>query len=92
MMGIWGVSGSVFDLGMMAALGVVSYVMRVYGFPIPPLLIGLILVPLAENQLRTAMAAGQGRLSVLVDTPVSITFLLLACMFLFVPVLLKRLK
>src|SRR5690606_25639384 len=91
-MGIWGVSGSVFELGLMAALGMVGYVMRAYGFPIPPLLIGLILVPMAETQLRTALAAGQGRLSVLVETPISITFLLLAFLFLFVPVLLKRLR
>ncbi len=92
MMGIWGVSGSVFDLGLMAAMGVVSYVMRAYGFPIPPLLIGLILVPLAENQLRTALAAGEGRVSVLFETPISVTFLLLAFAFLFVPLLLKRLR
>src|SRR5690606_41106770 len=91
-MGIWGVSGSVFDLGLMAALGVVGYAMRVYGFPIPPLLIGLILVPLAENQLRTALAAGQGKVSVLFETPVSITFLSLAFLFLFVPFLINRLK
>jgi putative tricarboxylic transport membrane protein len=91
-MGIWGVSGSVFELGLMAALGVVGYVMRAYGFPIPPLLIGLILVPMAETQLRTALAAGQGRLSVLVETPISITFLLLSFLFLFMPVLLKRLR
>lgn len=92
MIGIWGVSGSVFDLILMAALGVVSYVMRVYGFPIPPLLIGLILVPLTENQLRTALAAGQGRLSVLFETPISITFLVVAFLFLFAPFLLKRLR
>jgi len=92
MVGIWGVSGSVFDLGLMAALGVVSYAMRVYGFPIPPLLIGLILAPLAENQLRTAMAAGQGNLAVLVHSPVSIVFLSLALLFLFAPVVLRRLR
>ncbi|PLC53302.1 tripartite tricarboxylate transporter TctA [Pollutimonas nitritireducens] len=91
-MGIWGVSGSVFDLGLMAALGVLGYVMRVYGFPIPPLLIGLILVPLTENQLRTALAAGQGKVSVLFETPISVTFLLISFLFLFMPVLLKRLK
>ena len=91
-MGIWGVSGSVFDLGLMAALGVLGYVMRVYGFPIPPLLIGLILVPLAETQLRTALASGQGRISVLFETPISVTFLVLSFMFLFAPFLLKRLK
>ena len=92
MIGIWGVSGSVFDLLLMATLGVVSYAMRVYGFPIPPLLIGLILVPLAETQLRTALAAGQGSLSVLVETPISIVFLTLSFLFLFVPMVLKRLR
>lgn len=92
LIGIWGVSGSVFDLALMAGLGVLSYAMRVYGFPIPPLLIGLILVPLTENQLRTALAAGQGRWSVLIDTPISVTFLTLSFLFLFLPVLLKQLR
>lgn len=90
--GIWGVSGSVFDLAMMAGLGVVSYAMRVYGFPIAPLLIGLILVPLAENQLRTALAAGQGDVMVLFNTPISVSFYVVAVLFLFVPWLMKKLK
>ena len=92
MIGIWGVSGSVFDLTLMAALGVVSYVMRVYGFPIAPLLIGLILVPLAENQLRTALAAGQGQISVLFQSPIAVAFFVAAVLFLFVPWLLGKLR
>lgn len=92
MIGIWGVSGSVFDLAMMAVLGLVSYTMRVYGFPIAPLLIGLILVPLAENQLRTALAAGQGNLAVLVHSPISIGFFVIAALFLFVPWVLKKVR
>lgn len=92
MIGIWGVSGSVFDLAMMAALGVVSYAMRVYGFPIAPLLIGLILVPLAENQLRTALAAGQGNVMVLFNTPISISFYVVALLFLFVPWVIKKIR
>ena len=92
MIGIWGVSGSVFDLAMMAVLGAVSYAMRVYGFPIAPLLIGLILVPLAENQLRTALAAGQGNVMVLFNTPIAVVFYVVAVLFLFVPWLLKKLR
>ncbi|MGO1767970.1 MAG: tripartite tricarboxylate transporter permease, partial [Advenella sp.] len=53
MIGIWGVSGSSFDLACMVAIGLMGYVMRVYDFPIAPILIGLILGPMAENQLRT---------------------------------------
>ncbi|WHQ45296.1 tripartite tricarboxylate transporter permease [Alcaligenes faecalis] len=92
MIGIWGVSGSTFELAMMAGLGVVSYIMRVYGFPIAPLLIGLILVPLAENQLRTALAAGQGDFLVLLESPIAVGFYIAAILFLSVPYMLKRLQ
>lgn len=92
MIGIWGVSGSVFDLALMAILGVVSYAMRVYGFPIAPLLIGLILVPLAENQLRTALAAGQGNVGVLFQSPIAVAFFAVAALFLFVPWILAKLR
>jgi putative tricarboxylic transport membrane protein len=90
--GIWGVSGLVSDLIIMAVVGLVGYVMRVYDFPIAPVLIGLILSPMAETQLRTALAAGQGNWGVLVQTPLSITFLLVAALFLLVPAVLKRLR
>jgi putative tricarboxylic transport membrane protein len=92
MIGIWGVSGSTFELAMMAGLGVVSYIMRVYGFPIAPLLIGLILVPLAENQLRTALAAGQVNFLVLLECPIAVGFYIAAILFLSVPYMLKRLQ
>ncbi|MDY0272565.1 MAG: tripartite tricarboxylate transporter permease [Advenella sp.] len=92
MIGIWGVSGSVFDLACMALVGVMGYVMRVYDFPIPPLLIGLILGPMTENQLRTALAAGQGNPAVLVESPMSIVFLTVSFLFLFVPFLIKHLR
>ncbi|PAT37102.1 tripartite tricarboxylate transporter permease [Vandammella animalimorsus] len=92
MLGIWGISGSVFNMALMAALGLLSYAMRVYGFPIAPLLIGMILAPVAETQLRTALAAGQGHFKVLVGSPVSITFLTLALLTLLAPILLRRLR
>lgn len=90
--GIWGVSGSVFDLGLMVGLGLMGYVMRVYDFPIAPLLIGLILGPMAETQLRTALASSQGDPAVLIQTPLSITLWGIAILFLFVPILLKKLR
>ncbi|MDO4723374.1 MAG: tripartite tricarboxylate transporter permease [Comamonadaceae bacterium] len=92
MLGIWGVSGSVFNMALMAALGLLSYAMRVYGFPIAPLLIGMILAPVAETQLRTALAAGQGHFKVLLASPVSIVFLTLALLALLAPILLRRLR
>jgi len=66
--------------------------MRVYGFPIAPLLIGLILVPLTENQLRTALAAGQGDFMVLFHSPIAVSFYIVAALFLAVPWMLKRIQ
>jgi putative tricarboxylic transport membrane protein len=91
MIGIWGVSGQVTNLVVMVVVGVAGYVMRVYDFPIAPVLIGLILGPMAEVQLRTALAAAQGNPAVLVSTPLSAILLACAALFLLVPILLRRL-
>ncbi|HTM78261.1 MAG TPA: tripartite tricarboxylate transporter permease, partial [Devosia sp.] len=91
MIGIWGLSGQVIDLVVMVTVGIVGYVMRVYDFPIAPVLIGLILGPMAEVQLRTALAAAQGNPLVLVSTPLSAIMLIIAALFLFAPILLRRL-
>src|SRR5690606_18547629 len=72
LIGIWGLAQSWMDLLIMGLMGLVGYIMRVYDFPIAPVLIGLILGPMAENNLRTALAAGQGNPMVLVSTPMSI--------------------
>lgn len=92
MIGIWGVARSWMDLLLMAVIGLMGYVMRVYDFPIAPVLIGLILGPMAENYLRTALAAGQGNPIVLVSTPVSASLMVVAVLFLLLPPLLRRLR
>ena len=78
MVGVWGL-GDLLDgpRSACSVIGLVGYVMRVYDFPIAPVLIGLILGPMAEKQLRRALSIGQGDPITLVSTPISAT--LLAC-------------
>ncbi|MDH2238640.1 tripartite tricarboxylate transporter permease, partial [Pigmentiphaga sp. GD03639] len=78
MVGIWGVATSWSDLALMFGIGLMGYVMRVYDFPIAPVLIGLILGPMAETQLRRALAVGESNPLILVSTPTSATLLALA--------------
>lgn len=92
MVGIWGVGTSWMDLLLMFVIGLAGYVMRVYDFPIAPVLIGLILGPLAETQLRRALSIGEGNPLVLVSSPLSATFIALALAVLFLPVLLRKLR
>jgi len=90
MVGIWGVATSWTDMAMMFGIGLMGYVMRVYDFPIAPVLIGLILGPMAETQLRRALAVGEGNPMILVSTPTSATLLALAAAALVLPLLLRR--
>lgn len=89
LVGIWGVSNSWVDLAMMFGVGCLGYVMRVYDFPIAPVLIGLILGPMAEEKLRDALAAGQGDPLTLVSTPLSAGLLAIAFLVVTVPALLQ---
>ena len=92
MLGVWGLSTSWMDLLCMLVIGLAGYVMRVYDFPIPPVLIGLVLGPMAEKQLRQALAIGQGDPTVLVASPLAASLLGLAMIALLLPILLGRLK
>ena len=88
-LGTIGANPSVFELGMLLAFGVLGYVLRLFGYPIAPVVVGLILGPLAEQQLRRALAISQGDPTVLVHSPISIVLLLLAAAAVIVPLVLR---
>jgi putative tricarboxylic transport membrane protein len=90
--GVYGLNASGLDLALMVLVGLAGYGMRVYDFPIAPVLLGLILGPMAETQLRRALAISQGDPVVLVATPLSASLLLLAVAVLLLPTLLRRLR
>lgn len=85
---VWGLSTSWMDLLLMCGLGLIGYIARVYDFPVAPVLIGLILGPQAEIQLRRALAVSQGDWSALIGTPIAATLLATALFVLVVPPLL----
>jgi putative tricarboxylic transport membrane protein len=92
LVGVYGLATSELDLALMVVVGLAGYAMRVYDFPIAPVLIGLILGPMAETQLRRALAISQGSPAALVETPLSIVLWVLAALVLLLPALLRRLR
>ena len=46
-----------FDLALLLVFGLLGFMMRRFGLPVLPLIIGVILGPRIERQLRTALAA-----------------------------------
>ena len=83
-LGIYATSGSTFDLVMLLAIGLLGFLMRALDFPLAPLIIGMVLGPLAETSLRDAAMSANGDFSVLVQGPIAITlYALLAAVLMF---------
>src|SRR5215210_7382768 len=77
-MGTIAANPSVVEIAMLTGFGVLGYLMRRYDYPIAPVIVGLILGPVAESQLRRALSISLGDPMVLVQSPISATLLLIA--------------
>ena len=73
--GVYGMRQSAFDLVLLYAIGLVGVVMRRFDFPTAPVVVGMILGPLAEAQLRNALSIGEGKWGVFLERPMSATLL-----------------
>jgi putative tricarboxylic transport membrane protein len=78
--GTYGISNSPVDLVLLYAIGIIGFLMRRYDFPAAPVIIGMILGPLAEQEFRRAMTISNGDWTVLVSHPLSATLLALAAL------------
>ena len=83
--GAYSVNRSAFDVGLLYAVGGVGYLMRCRSIPLAPAVIGVILGPMAEQQLRRALAIAEGSWTVLVTRPISATLLTAAVLLLTAP-------
>ncbi len=87
--GAYGMRQSSFDLFLLYVIGAIGVVMRRFDFPTAPVVVGMILGPLAEAQLRNAMSIGEGKWSVFVERPVSIFLIVVIVTVLLLPRILR---
>lgn len=71
-LGVYAAKSSLTDVVLLYLIGALGLVLRRHGFPIAPVLIGAILGPLAESELRRALAISQGNIGILFDSPVAL--------------------
>ena len=77
-LGAYSVHHAMGDLVLLTAIGVLGYALRRIDAPIAPVMIGLILGPVADQQLRRALAISDGDWSVFLTRPLSLTLLAIA--------------
>jgi len=87
--GAYGMRQSAFDLYLLYAIGLLGLVMRRFNFPTAPVLVGMILGPLAEAQMRNAISIGEGSALIFVQRPLSLGLLVLVVLILVLPRVLK---
>jgi putative tricarboxylic transport membrane protein len=90
-MGTIAAKPSVVELSMLAGFGVMGFLMRRFDYPVAPVVVGLILGPVAEAQLRRALQISLGDPMVLLQSPMSATLLGVALLALIAPFVLKGL-
>jgi putative tricarboxylic transport membrane protein len=91
-LGSYAVNADPFDLLLLLAFGLLGFVMRRYGWPVAPAIVGLILGPVAETNLRRALAIGEGDVGVLFASVFSKLALVLALLAVVGPPLLRLVR
>jgi putative tricarboxylic transport membrane protein len=91
LVGSYAIRGSIFDVWIMVMFGLIGYLFRKTGFHPAPLILGLILGPIAENGFRQAMTmSGGNMLEYFFSRPISIALMVLIILALFSPILSKK--
>jgi putative tricarboxylic transport membrane protein len=70
---------------LLYAIGLLGVVMRRFDFPTAPVVVGMILGPLAEAHLRNALSIGEGKWTVFVERPMSLALLIVVIAVLVLP-------
>ena len=94
LIGSYAMNFSLFDVYVMLVFGAIGYFMRKNDFPTAPVVLALILGPLAERSLFSSilMARGLPVITYFLSRPLSILFIVLTVFSLFAPLLMKRIK
>lgn len=76
--GAYAIRFSMFDVWVAIFMGAVGYVMKIRSFPTSPIVLALILGPMAESNFRRAMLLPDAELSIFFTRPIACTMMILS--------------
>ena len=83
--GVYSLDRRAFDLVVVFALGVLGFVMRRFDYPLAPVILGIVLGPLIDNNFRRGMILTDGNIFTLLTRPLTLAILALAVLFFVIP-------
>lgn len=78
--GVYALNHRVFDVFVMCGFGILGYILDRYRYPLPPMVLGIILGPLLEENLRQLIET-DGNAMGLITRPISLFFLVMSLLF-----------
>jgi len=84
--GVYLISFNSFDIYFMAVVALISLVLRVIDYPMPPLILGFILGGMMEKNLRRALIINDGSYSFLWERPISLTLFIIMIIIILIQV------
>jgi putative tricarboxylic transport membrane protein len=90
--GVYVLNGSESDLILMLFFGILGFIMRKTGFPMAPLILGLVLGGLIEVNFRRALTYSYGDYSTFYGSPITIGLWVITFLSLVAPVIIKYIK
>lgn len=88
--GIYGITGSTFDVMLMVGFGLLGWVLRKLDVPLVPVILGILLGNQMEVNLRRALTISDGDWSILVGSPLAIILWIIAIVGFVLPIVLGR--
>ena len=85
--GSYAINNSMFDVGLMLVFGVIGYLLRKGGFNVVPIVLGLVLGPIAEKGFRRAIVLSKGNFfGFFMSRPISVVLAIVTLIFIGWPI------
>lgn len=79
--GLYTLNNATFDLGIALALGLLGYLLRMFGFPFLPMILGVVLGHMVESSYRRSLVLSGGDMMVFLQDPICVGLLLASICF-----------
>ncbi|MPM60255.1 hypothetical protein SDC9_107106 [bioreactor metagenome] len=90
--GTYALNNNIMDIFLMMIMGGISFLLIKCGFPMPPIILGLILGNLAEKNLQRSLILSDGSISIFFSHPISMVLILISAASLIWPIIHPILK
>jgi putative tricarboxylic transport membrane protein len=86
LVGAYSINNSVFDIGVMVLFGIIGYLLKKFDFEAAPLILGFVLGPMFEVNLRRSLLMSQGSFGIFVERPIAIVALIICVILITLPI------